>query len=268
MENVVTSYRKFIENTKKEGCAFLCIDDDKLRSIAKGSSRRIMRYGLSEDADIRPQNIELLGLEGSRFDLVYKNKALGTINLSILGIHNVLNSLAAIGTAMDLGVDFPLIKKIIGGFKGANRRFIVTYLDSDILVIDDYAHHPTEIKATLSSLADSSKRIVAVFQPHRYSRTKYLKEEFAKSFDLVDHLVITDIYSAHETPIDGVSAMDICEGAKRNGHKDVNFVLKKDIVKHLLNVVRPGDAIFILGAGDIDELPEQIVTAFKAIKFR
>jgi UDP-N-acetylmuramate--alanine ligase len=262
MENVIEAYSRFIRNTKDEGAAFVCIDDDKLRAIAKDNCKRIVRYGFSQDADVRATNIKLLGLDGSKFDVIFKNKTLGSVNLSIIGMHNVLNSLAAIGVAMDLGVDFPIIRKVIGNFKGANRRFNITHLDSDIFVIDDYAHHPTEIRATLKTLEDSGKRIVAVFQPHRYSRTKYLKEEFGRCFELVDHLVITDIYSAHEEPIDGVSALDLCESAKKYGHKNVNFVPKNDIIKHLKNVIKPRDAIFILGAGDIDELPDKIVRAF------
>jgi len=186
---------------------------------------------------------------------------LGSLSLPLIGTHNILNSLAAIGLAMDLGVDFSFIKDVIRDFKGIDRRFRVAHLDSDILVIDDYAHHPTEIKATLESLRNLGRRIVAVFQPHRYSRTKYLKEEFGASFSLADHVVITDIYSAHETPIEGVSAKDICESAKRYGHKDVHFEPRDGIVEHLKHAVRPGDALFILGAGDIGQMPEEIVAA-------
>jgi UDP-N-acetylmuramate--alanine ligase len=263
MENVIEAYTRFITNTKDEGAAFVCVDDDRLRAIAKDNCKKIVRYGFSEDADIRADDVRLLGLNGSKFDLIFKNKVLGDISLSIIGMHNVLNSIAAIGVAMDLGVDFDFIRKVIGNFRGANRRFNITHIDSDIFVIDDYAHHPTEIKATLKSLEDSGKRIVAVFQPHRYSRTKYLKEEFGRCFDLVDHLVITDIYSAHERPIDGVSALDLCESVKRYGHKNVNFVAKDAIIQHLKYVVKRGDVVFILGAGDIDELPEKIIQVLK-----
>ena len=262
MDHVVASYKRFIENTKDDGCAFVCADDDNLRHIVDQSSKRIMRYGFSEDADIRAERIELLGLDGSRFDLVFNNKMLGSVELSLIGMHNILNSLAAIGIAMELGVDFSFIKEAIRDFKGPERRFIVTHLDSDILVIDDYAHHPTEIRATLKALEDSGRRIVAVFQPHRYSRTKYLKDQFGSCFDLADHLVITDIYSAHERPMHDVSGRDICESAKKCGHKDVHFVSKDDIIKHLTRVLRPDDAVFILGAGDIAELPKKVITAF------
>jgi UDP-N-acetylmuramate--alanine ligase len=259
MDNLVNSYRRFIENTKDSGCAFVCIDDDRLRDLIKDTGKNIRTYGFSKDADIKAENVEILGLNGSGFDFIFRNRTLGRIELSIIGMHNILNSLAAIGLAMHIGVDFSLIQKVIGDFKGADRRFRVTRLDSDILVIDDYAHHPTEIKATLKTLEDSGKRIVAVFQPHRYSRTKYLREQFGSCFDLADHLVITDIYSANEKPIDGVSAADICESARNYGHNNVNFVARHDIIKHLAGVVKPGDAVFILGAGDIGELPKQIV---------
>jgi len=259
MDNMISSYKKFIENTKDEGCAFVCIDDPNLKEIARKTSKRVISYGISGDSDIRAVGIELLGLRGSRFDLVYKGKSLGKINLSIIGMHNILNSLPAIAIAMEIGVDFSFIKDVIGDLRGADRRFNVTHLGSDILLVDDYAHHPTEISATLKSLEGSGRRTIVIFQPHRYSRTKDLKDEFGSSFDMADYLIVTDIYSAHEEPIDGVSAMDICESAKNHGHKNVHFVAKDDIIEHLMGVVAPGDAVFILGAGDIDELPKEVV---------
>lgn len=265
MDDVMTSYRRFIENTRDDGRVFICAEDDLLRALTGNSSRRITRYGFSRESDIRAENIELMGMNGSRFDLVAEGRAMGRMGLSVMGAHNVLNSLAAIGIAMDLGVDFSLIQDALKDFRGAERRFNITNIGSDIVVIDDYAHHPTEIKATLKIMEDSGKRIVVVFQPHRYSRTKYLKEQFGSCFDLVDHLVITDIYSAYEKPIDGVSAMDLCESVKRRGHKNVYFVPKDDIIKHLVDAVRPGDAVFILGAGDIGEMPEVIAKALKGV---
>lgn len=266
MDNMTASYKTFIENTNDKGCSFICIDDCSLKKIAENTSKNVTSYGFSQDADIRADNVELLCLKGSKFDLIYKNKMLGKINLSIAGSHNILNSLPAIGIAMDLGMDFTFIKNIIGDFKGADRRFSVSHLASDILLIDDYAHHPTEIKATLKTFEGSGRRIIAIFQPHRYSRTKDLKEEYGSSFDMADCLVVTDIYSAYEKPIDGVSAVDICESAKKYGHKDVRYVPKDDIIKHLMGVIAPGDAVFVLGAGDIDELPAQIVKKLKESK--
>ncbi|MFA5389581.1 MAG: cyanophycin synthetase, partial [Candidatus Omnitrophota bacterium] len=222
------------------------------------SGKRILKYGISEDSDIRAENIALLGLDGSEFDVRYKGAMLGRIKLSILGLHNVVNSLAAIGMAMELGLGFDKIKAAIKGFKGADRRFRITRLGSDILIIDDYAHHPTEIRATLKAMENSGRRIVAVFQPHRFTRTRDLKDQFGKCFDIADHLVVTDIYSADEKPIEGVSGRDICESAKSFGHKDAHFVVKSDIIKYLIDVVKPGDAVFLLGAGDIGELPPKV----------
>ncbi|MBU1006772.1 MAG: UDP-N-acetylmuramate--L-alanine ligase [Candidatus Omnitrophica bacterium] len=259
MDNVIKAYKKFIDNTSDDGIAFVGIDDKNLRDLVERSDRKIVTYGISADADLRAENIDLLGLNGSSFDVIYKGKALGRIKLSIIGTHNILNTLAAIAVAMRLGADFSFIKDVIGNFKGADRRFNMTRLKSDIFVIDDYAHHPTEIKATLKTLENAGRRIVAVFQPHRYSRTKHLREQFGKCFDLADYLIITDIYSAHEKPIDGVSAKDLCESARQCGHKNVHFVPKDDIIKHLTDIIKPGDAVFILGAGDIDELPKKLI---------
>ncbi|MCX5693057.1 MAG: UDP-N-acetylmuramate--L-alanine ligase [Candidatus Omnitrophica bacterium] len=265
MDNVLKAYKQFIENTKNEGCAFICAEDENLKNIAKESKKRIIKYGISEDADIRAENIVLLGLDGSEFDVKYKGNKLGRIKLSILGLHNVINSLAAIGVAMELGMNFDKIKGVIGEFKGADRRFRITHLDSNIVIIDDYAHHPTEIRATLKAMESSGRRIVAVFQPHRFTRTRDLKDQFGKCFDIADHLVVTDIYPADEKPIEGVSGNDICESAKSYGHKDAHFISKDDIIKHLIDVVKPGDAVFLLGAGDIGEMPSKIAKTLKDI---
>jgi UDP-N-acetylmuramate--alanine ligase len=164
-----------------------------------------------------------------------------------------------------MGLSFDKIKSVIGEFKGADRRFRITRLESDIVIIDDYAHHPTEIRATLKAMENSGRRIVAVFQPHRYTRTRDLKDQFGKCFDIADHLVVTDIYSADEKPIEGVSGNDICESAKSYGHKDTHFISKGDIIKHLMDMAKPGDAIFLLGAGDIGEMPPKIAKALESI---
>jgi UDP-N-acetylmuramate--alanine ligase len=263
MEHVIASYGEFIENTRDDGKAFICCDDNLLKGLAGRSSKNIMRYGFSGNADIKAKDIELMGLNGSRFKVVSNGRIMGEIRLPIAGAHNILNSLAAVGIAMDAGVDFSVIQKAISDFKGAERRFNISKAGSDIIIIDDYAHHPTEIKATLKIMEGSGRRVVAVFQPHRYSRTKYLREQFCGCFDLVDHLIITDIYSAYEKPIDGVSAVDLSENIKNSGHKDVHFVPKSDIIKHLTDVVRQGDAVFVLGAGDIGEMPGKIAISLE-----
>jgi len=263
MDNVLSAYKQFVNNTKDEGMAFICAEDENLKNIARVSNKRILKYGISDDADVKAENIKLMSLKGSEFDVKYKGAKLGRIRLSILGMHNVINSLAAIGVAMELGMNFNLIKEVIREFKGADRRFRITHLDSDIIIIDDYAHHPTEIRATLKAMESSGRRVVAVFQPHRFSRTKDLKDQFGKCFDMADYLVVTDIYSADEKPIEGISGKDIYESARKHGHKDVHFISKPDIIKHLTDVVKPGDAVFLLGAGDIGELPFKIAKIFE-----
>jgi len=265
IENVLSAYKQFINNTKDEGCAFICAEDENLKNIARESGKRILKYGVSQDADIKAEDVKLAGLGGSEFDVRYNGARLGRIRLSIPGMHNVINGLASIGVAVELGLGFNLIKDAIREFKGADRRFRITHLDSDILIIDDYAHHPTEIKATLKAMESSGRRIVAVFQPHRFSRTRDLKDQFGRCFGMADHLVVTDIYSADEKPIEGVSGKDIYESAKRCGHKDAHFISKGDIIKHLVDVVRPGDAVFLLGAGDIGELPFKIAKTLEEI---
>ncbi|MDP6685831.1 MAG: UDP-N-acetylmuramate--L-alanine ligase [Candidatus Omnitrophota bacterium] len=261
MDDVIASYKVFIENTRTEGCAFVCADDKLLQDIAKATSKKLITYGLSQDADYRAERIELLGLDGSEFDLVVKGKFIDRIYIPLIGMHNIVNSLGAIAVARQLGMPASIIKSAIRNFKGIDRRFNITHLKRDILLIDDYAHHPTEIKATLEILESQKRRIVAVFQPHRYSRTKHLREEFGRAFDTVNHLVITDIYSAYENPIQDVSAKDIRESVKRNAHKDVYFVPRHDIIKHLKEILRPKDIVCILGAGDIGELPEKLIQA-------
>lgn len=228
----------------------------------KGSSKPILSYGLNSSAEISAKNLTLFANgEGSEFDFLYRKDLLGRVRLKIPGIHNIVNSLAAIGLGLKIGISFEKMRDIIGEFKGAERRFKVTQAKGEILVIDDYAHHPTEISATVASFIKRQphSRLIAAFQPHRYSRTRYLKEEFGKCFNLVDHLVITDIYSADEKPIKGVSARDIYESVRGNGHRDVVFVPKETLLGHLTEVARPGDAVFILGAGDIGELPAKLV---------
>ncbi len=262
MRNVISSYRQFINNVSGEGCAILCTDDRRLKNLIKDSSKPVLSYGLNSSADISAKNLTLFANgEGSEFDFLYRKDLLGRVRLKIPGIHNIVNSLAAIGLGLKIGISFEKVRDIIREFKGAERRFKVTRTSGEILVIDDYAHHPTEISATLASFIKTQprSRLIAAFQPHRYSRTRYLKEEFGKCFNLVDHLVITDIYTADESPIEGISGRDIYESVRSNGHKDVVFVPEGVLLEHLTEVARPGDAIFILGAGDIGELPQKLV---------
>jgi len=181
------------------------------------------------------------------------------------GDHQAQNIALVIGCSLKLGCKREDVAAAIHSFPGLHRRFNkLGTLESGAVLIDDYAHHPTEIRATLKAMENSGRRIVAVFQPHRFTRTRDLKDQFGKCFDIADHLVVTDIYSADEKPIEGVSGRDICESAKNYGHKDAHFISKGDIIKHLIDIVKPGDAVFLLGAGDIGELPFKIAKIFES----
>ena len=183
---------------------------------------------------------------------------MGRIKSLLPGRHNVSNSLAAIALALELGIDLEIVREVLGSFRGAKRRLDILYDDGDIMVIDDYAHHPSEIKATLEAIRNiSGRRIICAFEPHRYTRTRHLESEFGDAFDGVDHLVLTDIYSAGEPAIEGVSGMNIYRSVIKNGHKETHFVSKGEIVAYLMDMVRGGDIVAFLGAGDITKIAQE-----------
>jgi UDP-N-acetylmuramate--alanine ligase len=212
--------------------------------------------------DIRPKNIELLSFS-SEFNCLYKDKDLGRINLALPGIHNIINSLSVIGLALELGIDFKDIKESLESYVGVERRFQLKFNSKDLILIDDYGHHPTEIRATLEAIKFiRHKRFICIFQPHRYTRTKLLLDDFSKAFDSVDLLILTDIYPANEPPIEGVSSKAILERIKEFRENNVLFLPKEEITDYILNIIEPGDLILTIGAGDIgkvsDELAERI----------
>lgn len=263
------AFREFIHRTEKGGCLFCCDDDVNLKNILKGCKNRHVLFGLKETADIYPKNIQLNGLS-SEFDCFFKDKFIGRFNLALGGMHNVSNALSVIALGLELGIDKEIIKKALAGYRGAKRRLETKFDERGITVIDDYAHHPTEIKATLLAAKDLKKdRVIAVFQPHRYTRTQLLLDEFGASFDAADYVIITDIYAASEPPIEGVSGRNICERIKRRSpEKTVHFLPKQEIVEHILGIIKPNDLVIILGAGDIvktgDELAQRLKGQVKA----
>jgi UDP-N-acetylmuramate--alanine ligase len=259
LKDIKESFMKFINRTKEEGCLFCSGDDLNLRDILSGYKNRFITFGLSNACDIYPKNIHSDGFSSS-FDCVYKGSRLGRLNLRIPGKHNISNSLSAVGVALELGINFSKLQTSLSSYCGAERRFQLKGEVNGIMVIDDYAHHPTEIKATLEAAKIwKDKRIVAVFQPHRYTRTKYLLDTFSNTFNLVDHLVITDIYPASEKPIEGVSARNIYTKIVEYGHKDVHFLPKGEIVEHLVKRLKPNDLVIIMGAGDIGKVANELV---------
>jgi UDP-N-acetylmuramate--alanine ligase len=262
-ENELDAFRQFVARTKHDGCLFCCGDDLHLKNMVKGYQNKYLLFGLSENADIYPKKIEMDGLS-SRFDCFCKDKFVGKFYLALGGRHNISNALSVIALGLELGVDLKTIKGVLAGYQGSRRRLEVKFNKSGVLVIDDYAHHPTEIKAALSAVKSlKHKRLIAVFQPHRYSRTKLLLDDFGKSFELADYVIVTDIYPADEAPISGLEAKNVADKIIQYfPGKRVSFLPKGQILEHLLKDIQHQDIILTLGAGDIvklsDELGEKI----------
>ncbi|MFA5118866.1 MAG: UDP-N-acetylmuramate--L-alanine ligase [Candidatus Omnitrophota bacterium] len=262
--HIIGAYKDFMERTRPEGLLLCCYDDDNLRRLAAGYKNKCVLFGLNENADIYPRNIVFKDLTSS-FDCYYNNSSLGRIDLALGGMHNISNSLSVIALGLHLGIGIEVIKNALARYKGACRRQEVKFQGDGCLVIDDYAHHPTEIKATLSAMQVLPReRIIAVFQPHRYSRTELLMDDFSASFDGADYVVITDIYAASEASREGVDAAVMCDKIKkRYPDKQVHFVPKNQIVGHLLNMRAAGDLIITLGAGDITKVCDELVEELK-----
>jgi UDP-N-acetylmuramate--alanine ligase len=242
------------------GFVALCIDDPELKNISSGMKRKVIKYGLSQKADVQAFNIKHNGFHTS-YSVKYFGKELGEIELSLPGDFNIKNSLAAIVVGTELGVDFTIMKQTLKSFIGAQRRFEIKY-NKGILVIDDYAHHPTEVAETLKGIRSSwNRRIIAVFQPHLYSRTQDFYEDFGKSFLNSDVFICTDVYPAREVPIAGVTGKLIAESAIELGHKEVIYISdKNEIPDVLFNMKRDGDIIITMGAGDIYKYGENFVS--------
>jgi UDP-N-acetylmuramate--alanine ligase len=245
------------------GFSTLCADDDNIRSILNGISKKIITYGIKKKADARIQNLKMIGFK-SVFEVSYKGKNTGTYTLNVPGVHNVLNSLAVIGTCLEIGISSKSIKLGLKNFTGAQKRFEKIGEIDKILVVDDYGHHPTEIMATLKAAGSlKRKRVLAVFQPHRYSRSKLLYEKFGRAFNDADAVIVTDIYPAGEKPMPNVSAELIVNSIKNN-HKNVIFIKdKEDIPAFLMRYAEKGDIVLTLGAGDIRKAGEEFYKRLK-----
>jgi len=264
------AYARFLERIKPDGKAILCIDDPTNRELLRALQREAITYGIdpqhSAEADFRATAIT--GADRKVSGLVWhKAECLGPLSLNVPGRHNLLNALAAIIVCLQVGLPYQQIAAALESFRGAKRRFQIIGEVGDILVVDDYAHHPTEIIATLSGARASGRRVIAVFQPQRYTRTYFLMDEFSRAFAEADEVIITDIYSpAGERKIDGVSAEALVEKIRANSNPAARYIAtKEEVQEHLLHRVRPGDLVLTMGAGDIWQtaywLTEQLVAA-------
>jgi UDP-N-acetylmuramate--alanine ligase len=251
---LVDGYRSFLGNVREGGCVVLCSDDARLRAIKKELQTRVLTYGLNGVSDISAKEISFLGL-GSSFKVQRGEEVLGEIKLNVPGCHNISNSLAALSVALEAGVTFDVCRQALAEFRGAGRRFEIIGESEGVVVIDDYAHHPTEIKATLQAAKGSGRRVICVFQPHRYTRTSYLMDDFAGAFDDADILFINKVYSAGEAAIPGATAAALSKKISDRNNRTEGQLYQIDdqdeIVAQLLRLTRPGDLVLTMGAGDI-----------------
>ncbi|MBI5417222.1 UDP-N-acetylmuramate--L-alanine ligase [Candidatus Poribacteria bacterium] len=264
MDALIEAYVKFINKIPFYGLAALCLDDGNIQSIIPSVKKKFFTYGLKSQADIKALNIELKGTK-SEYEIIAFGENMGKTVLNVPGIHNVCNSLAAFGIARELNVSPETIKEALAEFGGVRRRFQIKGNIDNILIVDDYGHHPTEIQATLNAARGGfDRRLIAVFQPHRYSRTQLLIEEFYRAFYQADILVITDIYSAGEKPITGVSSQNIAEGVRKYGHKNVIYIPDRNsIVETVIPLLQKNDLVITIGAGDITRISDDLVEALK-----
>jgi UDP-N-acetylmuramate--alanine ligase len=203
----------------------------------------------------------------SRFEVFQRGSLLGECTLQIPGRHNVLNALAALGVGLDLEIPFVTIQKALAGFTGVQRRFQIRGSARGVTVVDDYGHHPAEIRATLAAAkAGFECRVVTVFQPHRYTRTQHLRQEFLTAFNQTDVLIVMDVYPAGEAPIPGVTGEDLAEGIRAHGHRNVTYLGsdRTRLLEHLTEITRPGDLVLTLGAGDVSQLGPELLKRIDA----
>jgi len=263
LDDIKNAFIEFANKVPFFGFVVLCLDEKNLREILPSINKKVITYGLTKQADVKAINIRNEEYT-TTYTVVKGDKELGDITLKVPGEHMVKNSLVAVTIALELNVDFNTIKESLEKFTGVYRRFETKY-ENDILVIDDYAHHPTEIDATLSAIRGGwNRRLVAVFQPHLYSRTKDFYKEFGFSFLNTDVFVCTDVYPAREKPIEGITGKVIADAAKNYGHKNVIYEPDKTKLPELLkSIVKKDDIIVTLGAGDIWKFGEEFISLYK-----
>jgi UDP-N-acetylmuramate--alanine ligase len=266
LEDIKRAFVEFANKVPFYGFVILCLDEPSIQEVLPLIRKKVVTYGLNTQSDLRAVNISFEA-NRSMFNLLSHGNDLGRVNLNVPGLHNVKNSIAAMGIGLELGIGFSKIKQAVESFTGVYRRLEVKAKIDDIMVVDDYAHHPTEVLATLSALKTGwpQKRVVAVFQPHLFTRTRDFHDEFGKSFLNADVLVVTEIYPAREEPIRGIGGELIVNDARAFGHKESYFVQdKKQLSEFLMKIKKAGDIIVTLGAGDISKCGEEFIRRLRA----
>jgi UDP-N-acetylmuramate--alanine ligase len=267
LEDIKKAFIEYANKVPFYGFVVLCLDEDALLDIIPHINKKVITYGLTSQSDVQAIDVHY-DQHMSEFTILYKGENLGKVELNVPGVHNVRNALAAITTAIELNVPIKTIKNSIKSFSGVYRRFEIKAKIGNNMVIDDYAHHPTEVAATLLAAKTGWKRrVVAIFQPHTYTRTRDFYQEFGKSFFNADMLVVTDIYPAREEPIQGVDGELIANATKNYGHKNVHYIKdKKDIPSFIEKNIGTNDLVITLGAGDIYKYGEELINKLKKTK--
>jgi UDP-N-acetylmuramate--alanine ligase len=266
MDDMRDCFASFVNKVPFYGAAVLCLDDPHVQAVIPRVKRRRITYGLSAQADISAHAIRFDRPFGSTFTVWQGKDVLGDVELNRPGLHNIYNALAAVAIGFELGIEFDVIAQALASYTGVNRRFQFKGEAAGVLVIDDYGHHPTEVRATLAAAKVGSKgrRMVVLFQPHRYTRTRDQLDEFARAFNNADVLLVTDIYAASEDPIPGVTAETLTDAIRSYGHKEVAYVGNLETaVKALVSEARPGDMVVTLGAGNVYQAGEQLLELLK-----
>lgn len=269
LDEIRAHFTEFVNKVPFYGSVIICLDDSNIQTIIPNITRKIVTYGLSAQADIFASDLKPFAAGfGTEFTVKYKGELLGSIKLHVPGEHNVSNALAAVAIGLELDISFDRIAEGLESFRGTERRFQIKGTidtgEKKILVVDDYGHHPTEIRATLAAAKASTshdRRLVVLFQPHRYSRTAALHEDFARSFYDADVVLLSDIYAASEDPIPGISSELLAEEMQKFGHKNVRYIGGiENGTQALLDIVEPGDMVLTLGAGNVWRIGEEFLT--------
>jgi len=262
LEDIQNAFLIFINKVPFYGAAILCLDEPAVQSLIPQVKRRIVTYGTAAQADVSITDVNLEGL-GSTFVLRFNGGAKQAFKLGVPGMHNVLNATAAFAAARDMGVDQGMISTALEGFQSVERRFEVKSRDG-VTVIDDYAHHPTEIRATLNAAKTGNfRRLFVIFQPHRYTRTMHLFDDFARAFNLADVVLMLDIYPAGENPIEGVTTQALIEKIKSFGHKNAMYAPTFEMIEsYIISNAKEGDAVIVMGAGSVTKLSDILSERF------
>ncbi len=260
IHDIKNTFVEFTRHISFDGAVVMGVDDENVRDIIEKVQQTIVTYGIDYPADYSVSELDTSG-GGASFNLIYRSNVLGRIKLQMPGLHNVKNALAASAAALDMGIAFSAVQKGLQRFSGVARRFEIKGIVKDVVIVDDYAHHPTEVRAALqSALKGWNKQLVAVFQPHLYSRTRDLYKDFAKALFAADEVVVMDVYPAREEAIEGVNGALIADELKKMNHQGTHYVARKNqLIESLKSVLKNDSIVLFMGAGDITRYPDQLL---------